>query len=707
MYAPALIDEKLRKFAAASGWEPQYHSIAQVDEFNDYIKRITKVEATSRRQTFDMTKRLTQERIDWVTRFIRNEHVLCSSDQQYWATRYGWICNEAGEIQRFSPRKSQEVFHSVVARFESLLVAIELLVLKGRQVGITTEAALKFLHRMLFIPHTQAVMASAKAEKSELIGRILKICFEHQPWWLVPAQTSERVGRLMEFANGSVLSIQSGMQATGIAQGWTPTCIHISELADIPNPKKTIEEGLLPATHPTRKLLQIHEGTGGGSTGWLADTWRASKEDFPRGLARFCPTFISWPLATDLYPEADWLKKFPIPDGWTPLPETRKHVRRCELYIRSTDYLAAICGPDWEMPREQQWFYDFNYRAHAKKHTLKIWLSQMPADDYEALTGKNDLVFDNEVIEVRDVERERGYDIYAIAGNAIDDGFDVDTHLIDYERERIIVEWDSYRGNRYHWTLIPLLPFDERDERYAFDKLLVYDPPKDGRDYSCGIDTADGLGHEDEDRCCICLTQNATGNHPDIQVAEFTSNRINPPQTVGFAAAIAAWYGPSCRDPRGVKFCIEQRERPGDDCQLQLKLMGFSYQHLMTRYDSKKVGEKYGVKEGWYSNAWSVPFLMNRFVDAVNGGWYKPNSKYLIAELKDLERKISAAGRTKLEHQSGKHDDRIRAAAHSYITRHHLDVLQERSTKTYNPKSRWMPEINRAYPQLNQMAVDD
>jgi hypothetical protein len=707
MYAQRLIELKMRQWAIDNGWELVYHSVDQVQEFIQYIQSITKVEATSRRQTFDMVSSLPPERIRYVKRFIQNEQMLCTYDEGYWASRYAYICDEKGEILKFVPRESQKVFDSIVAHFEDLEVAIELLVLKARQVGISTRVALKFLHRMLFIPHVQAVMASVQADKSELIGRILKICYERCPWWLVPQQTGERVGKHMEFSNGSVLSIQSGMQPTGIGQGWTPTLIHISELADIPNPKKVIEEGLIPATHPTRKLLQVHEGTGGGNTGWLADTWRACKEDFPRGLARFCPTFISWPLATDLYPEADWLRKFPIPDGWTPMAETRKHVTRCELYIRSTEYLAKICGTNWKMPRHQQWFWEFNYRASVKKHTQKIWLSQMPADDYEALTGKNDLVFDQEVIEVREQERKHDYDIYAITGNSIDDGFEVDTELIDYEKERILIDWDSHRGNKYHWVLIPLLPFDERDERRAFDKLLVFEPPQAGRDYSMGVDTADGLGHEDEDRCVINLTQSAVGNHPDIQVAEFTSNRINPPQTVGFAAAIAAWYGPKCRDPRGVKFCIEQRERPGDDCQLQLKLMGFSFQHLMTRYDSKKVSERMGVKEGWYSNQWSVPFLMNRFVDAVNGGWYQVNSKYLLLELKDLERKTAVSGKTKMEHQTGKHDDRVRAAAHAYITRHHLDVLQERSTKTYAVRSGHQPELNVQYPQLNAVAVDD
>ena len=79
-------------------------------------------------------------------------------------------------------------------------------------------------------------MASVQAEKSELIGRILDIAYSKCPWWLVPLR-----GAKGKFANGSVLSIQSGMQATGIAQGWTPTCIHVSELADIPKPEKVID----------------------------------------------------------------------------------------------------------------------------------------------------------------------------------------------------------------------------------------------------------------------------------------------------------------------------------------------------------------------------------------------------------------------------------------------------------------------------------
>lgn len=198
-----------------------------------------------------------------------------------------------------------------------------------------------------------------------------------------------------------------------------------------------------------------------------------------------------------------------------------------------------------------------------------------------------------------------------------------------------------------------------------------------------------------------------TGEAPDVQVAELCSNRINAPQMVAFAACLAAWYGENTKDSRGCKFAIEQRTRPGDDCQLQLKLMGFTFHHIDTRYDNKTLKESHGTKQGWYSNAWSVPMLVNRFVDAINNGWYIPQSPFLIRELGSLERKVNKTGKSKMEHQSGKFDDRFRAAAQSYFTRHAFDVMAERSQIKYAPPTEKLPELNLEYAKVAEVSVGD
>jgi hypothetical protein len=478
-----------------------------------------------------------------------------------------------------------------------------------------------------------------------------------------------------------------------------------------------IEEGLLRATHATPNLFMVFEGTGGGNTGWLAETWRAAKEDFPKGLHDLCPVFIPWAMATDLYPEKAWIRQFPVPEDFYKkrMEATRKHVIRAESYIRNTPFLSRIVGKDWRMPLEQQWFWEFNYAKSCKNHSQKIWLAQMPADDYEALTGVHDSVFDVETIqEIEDniyevqgdtKERKKQVQAYAITGDSIDDGFEPPEPLIDYDKAHIRVTWKSDRGQRYDWVLVPLLPIDEDVELETFDKLLVYEEPNPGYTYSCGIDTADGLGKEDEDRTCVSVTRNRFGDEYDYQVAELVSNRINSAQVVGFAACIAAWYGENAKDPRGVKFCVEQIGRPGDTCQHQLKLMGFHWHHVPRRYDSKKIKDDSGKKQGWYSNVWSVPILMTRFTEAVNGGWYRPTSRWLIEELKTLERHAAAGRVSKLEHRSGQHDDRVRAAAQSFFTAHDFDILADRSQKRYALPTEKAPPLSKAVCSSNMVSV--
>jgi hypothetical protein len=691
MYSEEIVERNLREFRDREGWCPKRHTYEEVREFTAYIDSLTKVESNTKSSYISVVKSITSSRQRDIARWIENEQAMCGLDSSYWEKNYAWVCDEKGQIFKFANRKSQDVFDAIISDFDLLGVSIELLILKARQVGISTKTALKFIHRLMFLPHTQAVMASVMKEKSELIGRILDTAYNRSPWWLVPRRMPKR-----SFDNGSILSIQSGMQATGLAQGWTPTCVHISELADVPNPKVTIEEGLFRAAHSSKNLFMVLEGTGGGNTGWLADTWRASKEDWPKGLARLCPVFIPWAMCPDIYPEPDWLRKFPVPgDFQRKIHEvTRKHVIKCESYIRNTPYLARIAGNDWRMPIEQKWFWQFNYDAACKNHTQKTWASQMPADDYEALTGVHDSVFDPEVlmeIEDRIYEvqtespkrvRKQAVEAYAVTGHDVDEMFYPPEDRIDWDKEVVHVEWESYRGQRYDWNMIPLLLLDEENERNTLDYLLIYEWPKQGQRYACGIDTADGLGKEDEERSCLSVAKNKFYGDCDQQVAELTSNRINSAQIVAFAACVGALYGPACPDARGMKYAIEQIQGPGDTCQHQLKMMGFLNHHVPRRYDSKKIKDDSPRKEGWYSTGWSVPMLMTRFAEAVNGGWYEPRSKWLIEELRTLERHMTN-NKSKMEHQSGKFDDRVRAAALSFFTAHDMDVLTDRAQKRF------------------------
>jgi len=1081
MYSQRIVLQNIEEYQRVFKKTLVYHSYAQIQAFSKHIDTLVNIESNSKSSYINLSHKISAARQKEIREWIQNEQALCALDAMYWAKNYAWVCDEQGQIFKFTPRKSQEIYNSVIAEFDEKQVSIELLILKGRQLGITTFTALLFLHRMLFVPHTQAIMASVKATASELISRIIDTAYNRCPWWLVPRRLPKRT-----FDNGSILSVQSGMQATGLAQGWTPTSIHLcltpntliriangmlrpismvtdndliitkegevakvkavalsprrnelskeiwlwgnfaplgstldhpiftnegwkradsikcgdwvrhpvrritrtierfrgthnpktrvkeyqgkrfwvhlnpawgymcglylaegscrgmgrdevvhdrttglifsihekeipevsarlkeafgkdqylgvhirkgsasakvtvdvshlakwvmqnfgakdnkrvpdwvwsagrefclqlvkgyldgdghyasgrneihassirvqlpiqmrdliaslgfgwsciqyksagvyyernckeqwtlimngecgkafrdyfgiesidsneafrwkydilkenidievestadgfskefydievdhpshsfltaqcavhnSEIADIPDPVRTIEEGLFRAAHTSKNLFMVLEGTGRGNTGWLAETWRKSKEGYPKGRERLCPIFIPWVMCPEIYPKEDWLRKFPVENSWQPHEITRKHIAKCESYIRNTPYLAKVAGANWKMPIEQSWFWQFNYDSACKNHTQKTWASQMPADDFDSLTGVHDSVFDEEVLseieeQIYEVKTVRGVEVkerrepvqaYAIIGHDVDDLFYPDPDSVDPFKEKIKVEWKSFRGQEYEWTMLPLIHMPEDIEMNTMDRLLVYEPPQRGNYYAMGVDTADGLGTEDEDRTVLSVTNNRFNGESDVQCCEYTTNRLNSAQVVAFAACIGAWYGKGSPDGRGLKYAIEQIRGPGDTCQHQLKMMGFHNHHKPRRYDSKKIKENPGTKEGWYSNGWSVPMLMSRFQEAVNGGWYVPKSKWLIEELRTLERH-ETAGKSKMEHRSGGHDDRVRAAAVSYFTAHDFDILTERAQKRSAPPKK--QEKPKGPGSANQMDV--
>jgi len=699
MYSQKIIDANLDLFEAKNAWRPVYHTLGEVNEFKEGINKLVKIGSNSKGSWIEgLNYAITDKRMGEIRRWVENEQVICGLDSLYFESRYAFVCDEKGQIYKFQPRLSQQIYNSIIADFDEKQVSIELLILKGRQLGITTQTALKFLHRMLFLPHTQSIMASVKAEASQLIKRILDTAYERCPFWLVPYKTPKG-----GYSNGSILSIQSGMQATGLAQGWTPSCIHLSELADIPDPTKTIEEGLFRAAHSSKNLFMVLEGTGGGNTGWLADTWRAAKEDWPKGQSRLCPVFIPWPMCPEIYPQPDWIRKFPIENSWRPSEATRRHVSR-------------VAGINYRMPVEQQWYWEFNYNQACKNHTQRTWASQMPADDFESLTGKHDPIFEQDVIdevenniyEIVGDRRQRKNVVqeFAIIGHDVDESFYPDPSIIDTSKQVVTVKWKSHRDQRYEWEMIPLLPMDEQVERNTMDRVLIYEEPQKGQYYSCGIDTADGLGKEDEDRTVLSVANNRFQGEADKQVAEFTSNKVNAAQVVAFAACLGAYYGPYCPDSRGMKYVIEQIGRPGETCQHQLKMMGFNHHHKPKRYDNKKIKSEAGSHEGWWSSSWSVPILMTRFVEAVNGGWYVPSSKWLIEELKTLERHATS-GKSKMEHRSGQHDDRVRAAAQSYFTAHDMDILTERAKRRYDVPVKKNNDPNKGRCMSNTFSVGD
>jgi hypothetical protein len=391
MYSAKKVEENLQQIEQREGWRPIYHTLEEVNEFKEYVNSVVEIEKKPNYSYVTLSKSIPYTKREEIRRWIINDQLLCTADYGYWESRYAYVANECGEIVKFVNRKSQEIFDSVIADLDENDSSKEILAFGVRQSGIGTKTMLVIAHRLLFHPYTTALIASPMPMQSDLSRRIMDVLYESQPWWLVPRKTSK--GGL---ENKSVLSIQSGIQPSGLAQGWTPQCIYVNGVGNYPNAIKTFEEGLLRAVHSSSRTFLVLQGDGKNSCSYFGSLYRYAKEYYFQGKFRFLPLFIPWPVCTDIYPGKAWIDRYPIPTAWRRMRETKEHVAKCEKFIRETPYLAKIMGSDYSMPAEQQWYWESQFLEAKRRDILDFWLASMPADDsHFTSSAVNDEDLDN------------------------------------------------------------------------------------------------------------------------------------------------------------------------------------------------------------------------------------------------------------------------------------------------------------------------
>lgn len=310
------------------------------------------------------------------------------------------------------------------------------------------------------------------------------------------------------------------------------------------------------------------------------------------------------------------------------------------------------------------------------------------ADDEEALQRSTESVFGFDTIAQIDARRATNYKVYGLSGQSIESAHEPRVEDIDYQQDRIPVRYTSPRGESFRWELLPMKvggaypPLDERDPTCCMGYLIVWHPPRAGVNYAIGVDTSEGRG---KDSTVISVWALGWGKQPDVQVAEFASAYVSHVEAFSFVLAIAAYYKSEMQI--GVTrwkepyVSIEQVAAVGDTCQLQMRKMGYSNFHVMSRYDDKSPSKRRSRKSGWFTFGWSRPVLLGNFTHWAKNGWAEINSPWLIEEMRHFEVHVTKTGKERMEHESDEHDDRIFAAAMGVFPPHDLEPMAERSAR--------------------------
>jgi hypothetical protein len=620
--------------------------------------------------------------------FIRNELYICACSFEYWFFRYFFIKDKANVIRRPDVLFAQQIFLKILARLDFLHLPIKLLILKARQLGMSTIVEAVILWIALHRKGSKCLIASAQEDKSTAMSNMVWIALERLPMWMAPVLTRDDRKAGPEFGHiDTEIAIQHGSMTKGIGRGETPVAVHLSELPFFFDPEETVEASLLNAIHENDRTFVVLEGTARRKEDWWHERWLKEREGEKDGRNEFICLFLPWYVGRDKYPTPAWMRNHPIPADWHPLKETVKQAADARLYVATTELLKEFLGDGWEMAKEQMWCWEHRYNlAKRKDSTYKKFLAEFASDEKSCFQSKKFSVFTQEVLDRLEESKSKEFTDYAIIGDGVDERFSLKEYQ-SHGLKKVDVEWRTLDGKNFYWKLIPLkeTPRDKTSDFY----LRVWEKPKPGYSYTVGIDIASGQG---QNRTVFFVNRVGRNGEPDKEVALICSAWIASPETPAFANVLGIWYGTymEALEPYRPEALIvpEVQLAVGDFISHQLDKLGYGNLYYHRRYDLRRHPGQKDNRRGWVTSGWSKQMMMEAFEHAIKSGWIEINSDELITELGDLESDESDTGKTFYDHSSGGNNDVYMAGGIAYFTSHPEQTIMERKQGNFRPNKK-------------------
>ena len=639
----------------------------------------------------DLIHALSPDELD----YLSNERQLCALDFRYWL-RYAHIIDWAKRKVAFVPNVAQAMVLDIWSDLERNATAILMIQLKARQLGVTTLTELAICHRFQFHPRTNAVVASADPKKSAAMAKMMRYCLEQQPWWLKPRVTKYKDMLPAEFGEiDTSLTVEAGNQFSGIARGSTPNVFHLSEVSTWVDAEQLIDAALFKAIHPTPDVFGILESTAFGRGNYYHHKWERAKIDFPRQRTLLCPLFLPWYVGYDIYPTKADLRARPIPLEWTPDDRTIRHAERAAAYVKANGLLRKYLAKgrwDWQLPREQLWFYEIERQAAVAEKKLNIFLSEMPSDDQEAFQSTNLPVIDQEALMGYRERTRHPQAVYTIIGDSIPETLRVSRRQWDPDQPVVTVEAGAILPRfPARYQLIPVR-FEGYPGYDASLKLFVWEPPMDGEVYGIGVDTSEGIG---QDFAAIEVIRKASPTRPNAQVAEFASAHISAFQLWPLVLAIALYYSggqvgrvsATTLSPRRrqCRLAIECKSN-GEVVQIALQDRGWSHFYVDMLWDKKqRMTITTARKIGIHTNVKNRAQIIDMALTEIDDDTIDLPSPYLVSELESLE---LDPRKQKLAAGYGQHDDLFFAMAFAVFGLH----MGEKPSQRFRTKIAYLPD---------------
>lgn len=178
------------------------------------------------------------------------------------------------------------------------------------------------------------------------------------------------------------------------------------------------------------------------------------------------------------------------------------------------------------------------------------------------------------------------------------------------------------------------------EDEGLYDVLLVWEPPRRGKQYVVSVDVSSGVG---KDRSCIDVTRVGDIQQGEEQVAQFVSSQVDPIDLAYVIDPIGRFY----KDVRSSLPAMVAIECNGLGLGTQNELqehVGYHNLFIWQYLDATTPQGRFTTRYGWYTNQRTRPLALGRYfrnlksVDPNTGqADYQLNSPLTLMELMDFK----------------------------------------------------------------------
>lgn len=580
---------------------------------------------------------LTPEEVSFVT----NEISLSKWDFEY-CTRYLSISGSSGQLVPFQMRPSQRKVFNEWAKLEEAGFPlapgkIALIIAKARRVGATVLGEAAIAHNVMFRSQAKGLVASCEPTNSLELYKILTRIYDNLPPWMRPKMSGRVKAEHLYFEPplDSDITVGHGAQQNPMGQGVRLDAIHLTEMsAWLEVGTKQVDDDIWPAFASSQAptTLFFIESTGESSMDANAAWFKEQFDMASRGKGFFRSVFVSW---------------YDCPEIHTASSEG---ITFTEEVLYTADSIKRETG--FEVSKDQLAWYQITREQYAEKGNLSGFFHQYPSHADDCFKYGMPSAWPVEIIDK--VRNECPPLLMA--------------YDIDYDRKKV----RDAQGSTYEGIGSKrLMTSWDKDPN---GRILIYEPPKGGFSYVIGVDAA--YGEQGKDSSAIYVNRVGTVHLPDKQVAEFWSETCSPSELASVCWILGHMYTDRETGLPALMAIESNPGSPGIVTQSDLIKMGYPNFYIWRKENSTTGGQTNTI--GWYTTGGTRPMLCKRGVEAIQKGYMKVSSTYLVNEMSTFvnygfKRRSGVDGFEYFAHAQGEHDDRLFAAFIAYWVAHDLD----------------------------------